>query len=364
MNMPGFSHYSLPLLNYITDYSIFVVNQNLEIVESNIRGQNLNGQNIDDVLISQFNVNVHEMKIDLFDFDDLFVKLPIKDTNKTITFLHVQKGLDEGQTLLAIIIENEVNTEKKNRELLKLTQQLNLINQNLEDFAHIVSHDLVAPIRKIKSFGKLLHDKLADLQDDESQFYIKRMAAAADAMEQLINDLLLYSRQTKIVLDKTTLEVHDIINGALETLDMMNNRNVLISNNCTNITIVGVKSQMKQLFENILSNAYKYKKSDQDLHLEMDCDIVVGDQSKDEWAINGLVYHVISIKDNGIGFDNSERHRIFDIFTRLSNVSDTTKGTGIGLAIAKKIMMNHGGFITANGQIEKGAEFKLYFPKS
>lgn len=362
--MLGLSNYSLPLLKFVTDYTIFVFDIDFSILESNLKDDLVLGQNVMSILKDNYGLVLQLEDKDIFNMTSDFISIQLENISKNVLLLNISNKLNTDAKVGAIMIENDINIERQNRDLIQMTKKLHEINNNLEDFVHIISHDLQAPLRKIKSFGKLLGDNIANDLNEENSYYLQRMNASAETMENLINDLLLYSRQTKISLEKEEIFISEIIQTALETLDMQDENVVEFKNSCTSTKIIGVKSQIIQLIENLFSNAYKYKKKNSKLVLEVDCATVKGEMVSDESAIPTSYYTIISIKDNGVGFDQNDNVKIFNIFTRLKNTSSDIKGSGIGLAIVKKIIMNHGGFISAHGEKNVGATFNLYIPQS
>lgn len=244
--------------------------------------------------------------------------------------------------------------EQKNEELLKM-------NKELESFAYVSSHDLQEPLRKIQTFTSRIMEKEYDNLSENGKNYLDRMRLAAERMQQLINDLLAYSR-TKVqerTFENTDLslivkEVEDDLKDEL----LKKNGQIKIAESCkANI----IPFQFRQLIYNLISNSIKFAKANQDLRIDVNFEAIKGVEVNDERLIATDEYCHVSITDNGIGFDSSYKDKIFEIFQRLHGREEYT-GTGIGLAIVKKIVDNHNGLITADGELGKGATFHIYIP--
>lgn len=244
--------------------------------------------------------------------------------------------------------------EQKNEELLKM-------NKELESFAYVSSHDLQEPLRKIQTFTSRIMEKEYDNLSENGKNYLNRMRLAAERMQQLINDLLAYSR-TKVqerTFENTDLslivkEVEDDLKDEL----LKKNGQIKIAASCkANI----IPFQFRQLIYNLISNSIKFAKVNEDLRIEVNFKVIKGIEANNERLIAKDEYCHVSITDNGIGFDSSYKDKIFEIFQRLHGREEYT-GTGIGLAIVKKIVDNHNGLITADGELDKGATFNVYIP--
>lgn len=232
-------------------------------------------------------------------------------------------------------------------------------NQDLEQFAYVASHDLQEPLRKIQAFAKRLKDSISDLLDEESKDYLNRMYSASDRMRKLIDDLLAFSKASREERQFTKVDLREVVNRSIHELDhIIELKNAVVEVEVNEI-IDGLESQLIQLFINLLGNSLKF--NEQDLPL-----ITISSKLKYgyESGVNGLPaqqYCVIELRDNGIGFEESDAERIFDVFQRLAPRADY-EGTGIGLALCKRIAENHSGFITAHGKKDAGSVFKVILP--
>ncbi|GAB2554874.1 PAS domain-containing protein [Spirosoma aerophilum] len=254
-----------------------------------------------------------------------------------------------------------------NEELEEANAMLMQSNDNLQTFAYVASHDLQEPLRKIQQFGDLLQQQLGP-QAGESRTYLERMQSAASRMAALIRDLLNYSRLASQSDRREPVSLHQVLQTVLMDLELM------IAETGADIavgdlpTLTGDRSQLEQLFQNLLSNALKFRQPDPagvagPPRIRVAASQVSPQQLpagvKPAWTVPA--YHQIEVSDNGIGFEEKYVDRIFQVFQRLHG-KKAYAGTGIGLAICQKVVTNHGGAITATSQPGQGATFRVYLP--
>jgi PAS domain S-box-containing protein len=249
---------------------------------------------------------------------------------------------------------NALELEQKNAELEKM-------NQELQSFAYISSHDLQEPLRKIQTFATLILEKEFENLSDNGKDKFQRMQNAAQRMQTLINDLLSYSRTNvqervfiKTDLSKIIEEVKDDLKEEIEQ------KNATIEN-CENCEASIIPFQFRQLLYNLVSNSLKFSNPEIPIVIKIQSEIVKGALLNNEKIEKDTHYCHIKISDNGIGFEQQYSSKIFEVFQRLHGKLEYT-GTGIGLAIVKKIVDNHNGIITAAGEKNKGATFDIYLP--
>jgi PAS domain S-box-containing protein len=249
-----------------------------------------------------------------------------------------------------------------NEELEETNQRLMRSNQNLEQFAYIASHDLQEPLRKIQSFGDLLKNNFAS-QLGAGVDAVERMQSAAGRMSLLIKDLLSYSRISTQQSALDWVSLTDVVKTVLTDLEL------IIHETGAKVTIEtlprlkGDRSQLGQLFQNLLSNALKFRRAHNVPIIHVGIQTVLAKKLPPTVrpGRKTLVYHCISVTDNGIGFDEKYLTRIFQVFQRL-HAKKEFAGSGIGLAICEKVVLNHGGAITAMSQPGKGSTFHIYLP--
>ncbi|UFH55700.1 ATP-binding protein [Spirosoma sp. KNUC1025] len=237
-------------------------------------------------------------------------------------------------------------------------------NEYLQQFAYVASHDLQEPLRKIQSFGDILLTQYADNLDAVGQDLLRRQQNAAQRMQILVKDLLDYSRlstqQPPFQPVSLELLLQDVLSD-LETTILETKARVTTAQLPT---IAGNATQLRQLLQNLVTNALKFTKPDQPPVVRVEASLISGDQlpqprltgNQEQWV-------ALQVIDKGIGFSESYQERIFELFQRLHGRNEYI-GTGIGLAIVKKVVENHRGFITAHSQPGAGATFTVYLPQA
>lgn len=260
--------------------------------------------------------------------------------------------------------EEVTKREQTERTLREYASRLENSNRELQDFAFVASHDLQEPLRKIESFGDRLRAKYADSIGDDGKMYIDRMQNAAGRMRRLITDLLQYSRITTQAQPFELLELDRISKEVISDLQItFDEAEATIEVEPLPI-IEGDATQMRQLFQNLMSNALKFRKKDVAPKIK-----ITGRIFKCKPTVDGLpelndeAVEMCELKfsDNGIGFDNKYTSRIFAIFQRLHGKGEY-EGTGIGLATCRKIVDRHRGAIQAEGIVGEGAVFTVTLP--
>lgn len=247
------------------------------------------------------------------------------------------------------------------RKLEEKINELNISNKDLEQFAYVASHDLQEPLRKIRAFGDRLKTKFAANLNLEGQDYIDRMQNAAERMQALIDDLLAFSKVTREVKEFREVDLKELLDSVLHGLDYaIESANAKITLS-VNEKVDGISSQLAQVFQNVISNSLKFVRPNVQPLIEISSQVLVGSAIPVEGVSQHLYYCVIKITDNGIGFDEGYAGKIFDLFQRLHSRT-AYKGTGIGLAICKKIVENHFGFIFAKSKEGEGASFFIVLP--
>jgi PAS domain S-box-containing protein len=241
-------------------------------------------------------------------------------------------------------------TERKHMQdmLLQQTEALGRANAELEQFAFIAAHDLQEPLRKIQAFGDRLSSKYKQSLDEQGQDYLSRMQASAGRMRDLISDLLTFAKvskeesREKVDLNLIVKDVIGDLQARLEDTQGHIQLEVLP-------TLEANPTQMRQLFQNLLGNAIKFRRPE----------VAPVVQVHSQQRIDGG--YTIQVSDNGIGFDESYKDRIFKVFQRLHG-RDRYEGTGMGLAIVRKIIDTHKASIDVSSQVGQGTTFTLHFP--
>lgn len=247
----------------------------------------------------------------------------------------------------------------QNEEKEKIAAELIIANKELMAFNYISSHDLQEPLLKIKTFSTILLESEMDNLSEQGKYNLGRMQLSVSRMQQLISDLLAFSRVKTTERKFEKIDLHTIIEEVkAELKDTIESKQAIIESTelCTANVIV---FQFRQLIYNLISNALKFSQADVPSHITIKSTVVHGSELMNKKFLAEKDYCHISIQDNGIGFESKYSERIFEVFQKLHS-KDVYAGTGIGLAIVKKIVENHNGVITATGGLNKGAKFDIY----
>ena len=288
---------------------------------------------------------------------------------KVKTFLKIYDQQNELK-LTKELLSNEIKIRKgaqdnleiiiatRTKELVLKNEELEFKNHELQQFSWVVSHDLNEPIRKIQIFIGILKDLY--LKDNPKAVdYVNRTMKSAERMQTLIADLLAYSRlSSEIVFEKTDLNV--VLHEVLSDFDYQIEIKKAVIKICDLPVIDSIPSQLRQVFQNLIGNALKFSGNVPVPEIQIKSELILTKDFQSAVSVDGKFCR-ITISDNGIGFDEIYLDRIFIIFQSL-NDRKVYEGTGIGLAISKKIMEKHNGLITAKSELGKGASFILILP--
>jgi signal transduction histidine kinase len=275
---------------------------------------------------------------------------------KELTFQNLEKEKRAEELVIAnkeLAFQN-IEKEKRANELL-------LANKEIESFSYISSHDLQEPLRKIQTFSGRIFVEEYDNLSAMGKYYVERTKLSALHMQTLINDLLAYSRTKKIERKFVTTDLNKIVQEAIEMLGEEIEEKDAIIDVQTLFEANVIPFQFKQLMQNLISNSLKYSVAKVKPHIVIKGNFIKYDELNSKDSLLKCDHYHISVTDNGIGFDPNFKDKIFEIFQRLHNKTEYN-GTGIGLTIARKIVDNHNGFITANSAINEGAQFDIYIP--
>lgn len=257
--------------------------------------------------------------------------------------------------------ELERKVEQRTSELKEKNNALKKMNQDLKSFTYISSHDLQEPLRKIRMFSGMLMEREFDKLSDSGKNKFRRIERSAKRMQMLLEDLLEYSRTSK---ENTTLE-HRSLQEILAELQENYQEEIdqeQLELNCNNDVLLKViPYQFQQVLLNLISNSLKFSKPGEATRVDINCRKISGGAVGFKEADRGKTYFHIHYQDHGIGFDPGYEKKIFEVFQRL-HTKEKFEGTGMGLAIVKKIIDNHHGFIKAEGSPGKGAAFDIYLP--
>jgi len=281
---------------------------------------------------------------------DQLVEIEFSDGSKKTVLNSGLPILDEEGNPLGAIAVNQDMTQwlKLEQDLLRRTHQLEESNRELEQFAYVASHDLQEPLRKVGSFAQLFAKKYSDRLDETGQIYINFMVDGASRMQILVDDLLHYSRLTRGDRSHREVEMDAVLKGVLTDLQLMI-REAGASIQVGPLPVIqGDAGQLRALVQNLVSNAVKYRDPERRPDIHVGASVQAGEATF--W-----------VRDSGIGIDPRYFEKIFVIFQRLHARSEYP-GTGIGLAICKKIADNHGGRIWVESSLGQGATFFFTLP--
>ena len=299
-------------------------------------------ENLDDLLKKKSNFKEFELKHSSPGLGEL-----VFDVNA----YRLVKDDNSNETLLLLAFNNI-------SELLKANKDLKIVNEQLEEFAFISSHDLQEPLRKIQAFSSILSKPEANL-NEYAKKYFEKINASAFRMSILIRDLLSFSLLSQIEKKLVIVDLNGTLKNVIDDFEL-----VIESKNATikagKLPILKVSPvHMAHLFQNLIGNALKF--GNKDVVINVSSEKLTTKNIEEYNLIKGKKYVGITVSDNGIGFDQKYVSKIFTLFQRLETKKDI-QGSGVGLAICKKIVENHGGIILAEGKENKGATFTVILP--
>lgn len=265
-----------------------------------------------------------------------------------IVDIHAQKVVEETLKDNIELKNTQAKLKENQRQLEKYVDELNRSNLELQQFAFVASHDLQEPVRKLLFYSDYLVSSYAGSIDEKGMGFLENMRSASYRMRSLIQDLLLFSQINREKLEFAQVDLNEIAQEASQDLEIAIEEKQAVINMPVFPVITGDKSMLRQLFENIISNAIKYSRPSHVPVVDITC--------KED---NGFLE--IAFKDNGIGFDEKYVPQMFMLFQRLHGRA-SFEGTGLGLAICRKIVEMHAGSIWAKGQEGEGATFFVSLP--
>lgn len=275
-----------------------------------------------------------------------------------------RKRLEEfSQELEKEVAHRTEMLRETNAKLIKSVEDLEKANNDLQSFAYISSHDLQEPLRKIQIFTSRIMERDNGFLTDKNKTDFERVLVSATRMRTLIDDLLSFSQTKEITEGFEAVDLNYIVQEVeteLQELLLAADAKIIVGELPK---VMGIPFQLTQLIQNLLENALKFSKKEIAPMVNIDSEAVSKDQIKKLNLDPTQVYCKISITDNGIGFNDVYKKRIFEVFQRLHNKSEY-QGTGIGLAIVNKIVLNHNGAVTAKSKLGQGATFSLFLPKA
>lgn len=268
------------------------------------------------------------------------------------SMLDVTDQMTAMQRIEHTVEERTQELARANESLQSINKELQRSNANLEEFAYAASHDLKEPIRKIHVFTNQLKDQLSKHLNDNEVRLFSRIENATQRMGNLVDDLLLYSHVSQRPHETEQVNLSEKVQRVLEDLEVDIEEKKAVVQVGELPVVQGYRRQIQQLLQNLLSNALKYSKTDEASKIN----IAARQEER-----GGRLYHVISVTDNGIGFEQQYREKIFQMFARLHGKAEYS-GTGVGLSIVKKVVENHDGLIEVYSELGVGSTFEIYLP--
>ncbi|MBL7913030.1 MAG: PAS domain S-box protein [Bacteroidia bacterium] len=281
--------------------------------------------------------------------------IELEALNKKLIFQNSEKEKRSAE----LIIANE-ELAFQNAEKEKRTEELSVANKDLTAFTYISSHDLQEPLRKIQNFASIIINEEEKNLSESGKGYLKRMTNTAMRMQELIEDLLTYSRTKNSELVFELTDLNKIVHELEKDLEIViSEKKAIIEVNLDTLRVIPF--QFRQLLHNLVGNSLKFAKKDVPPLIKLTSQIATGSKLNNKYLVPDKKYCHIILTDNCIGFEPEYNEKIFEVFQRLHS-KEAYHGTGIGLAICKRIVENHKGIITAQGELGAGARFDIYIP--
>jgi PAS domain S-box-containing protein len=381
LQLKSFEERYSTIINEVKDYVILLLDKDGNIRNWNKAAEKIKGYSGEDIIGKNFSIfytdedKASGLPTKLIQEATLHGKAEVqgwrlrKDGTRfwgsiIITSLHDEKNNITGFSKVTRDLTDKKNAEDRLLEYLQSieqkNQELQQTNAELEAFNYIASHDLQEPLRKIQTFSQRIMEKDKQQLSETTLDYFNRMIRAASRMQNLIDALISYSRTNAASHDAQVTDLNTLLQEVKDDLqESIDEKKATLTWDTLPVLRL-IPLQIYQLFINLISNALKYRKKDVPPQIHISYELLTASQINEPGLLE-VSYHSISIRDNGIGFEERYKTKIFELFQRLHGKTEYD-GTGIGLAICKKIMRNHDGIITASGEPGIGSVFTIYLP--
>jgi len=303
----------------------------------------------------------HGEQLVLLSFNDITDAMKTQKSEFEGFTKDIEETRNDNLVLEKAVKERTNQLDRSNKELAEKNNELGKMNKELEAFAYVSSHDLQEPLRKIQTFADRILEKEVKSLSESGKVYFQHMQKSANRMQMLIEDLLTFTSLNAAERKFETLELTEIVKEVeLDMKEKLDEKNASIAiHEMCEVNVIPF--QFRQLINNLISNSLKFSKPETATQIHISSEIMKKDEIKTMEKLDQKFYCHIKFSDNGIGFDPEYSKRIFEVFEKLHS-KDEYPGTGIGLAIVKKIVENHNGFVTATSELKKGTTFDIYLP--
>jgi signal transduction histidine kinase len=303
-------------------------------------------------------INPELLRFKVSVFADLYRKnhqLMLQEKKLMVFNSNLEKEIEERKT-------NEEKIKLLNQQLLENNEQLRSTIEELDRFAYVASHDLQEPLRKIMLFSDKIRTRYHNKIDDEADLYFQKIVKASERMQHLVNDLLKFSKHTHDKFGFERTDLNQVLSDVLSDIEHhVQKKEAKI--HAEKLPIIwGVPSQIRQLFQNLISNSLKFAREDTVPEIFINSEKIEISLLNGNTDLANNIFYKIYIRDNGIGFDQKYAEDIFVVFKRLHSYHEF-EGTGIGLSICKKIVDKHNGYIKAESTPNGGSTFIITLPE-
>lgn len=303
----------------------------------------------------------HGEQLILLSFNDITDAMKIQKSELEVFTKDIEKTKIYSLKLEKAVLERTKQLDLSNKALSEKNNELGRMNKELEAFAYVSSHDLQEPLRKIQTFADRILEKEDKNLSAKGKVYFEYMQKSANRMQSLIEELLTFTSLNSAERKFETIDLLDIIRDVQSEMkeQLEEKKATIVIHNMSKVSVIPF--QFRQLMQNLISNSMKFAQPGIPAIIHISSELVNKEDIKTMESLNQKIYSHIRFSDNGIGFDQEYGNRIFEVFEKLHS-KDEYPGTGIGLAIVKKIIENHHGFINATSETDKGTTFNIYIP--